>query len=795
MFNLNNYTFKLSFFFALTLTINIANAQKEHPKWEDEPRIIEQEPVPVVPKTRGTTFIKDIRQLGPYDAVGRITCLLIDRTNSNHLIAGAETGGLWESYDRGKSWSPIDDHLPTLSIQSITQDPFNPSIIYASSYERIIASGTTYRPDILRSTDGGKTFQLLPATSGTFTNVRKVVVSPAAPNTIYALSGFGSTKGLYRSTDAGQSFTNVFTPSSNLLRDIEVMPDGTVLVTVTNELYRSPNGNSGTFTQVTGFNGGHTFSYMDVGYCESQPNIVYGLATGGNINVGMFKSSDGGLNWNFLKSFNMGMFTTTVGVKPDDPNIVFGGSVGMEASADGGNSFHYYTAGGVDYWSVNFDPNDPSSVFITLDHGIIEYELSPFQSDPYATLKQRDSLLNSGQIYQGDFWKTGDRVVIGMQDNGSRLTGDYENSVGGADGGYCYFHRQDSTIIYFSQQNGRIMKKDKAYIRFPDPNYTQPFRIMNQMDADNNGTIDDGANFIHPFWVNGADGEQLYYPTKKKLWRSTDGGDNWQPISATYTGSFGMDIVGNDKPNPTVYWTVGSDLYIMPNAKTAAVGSEFKITMPSFARTVTLDPNNDSIMYFIRGSSSGAARVFRSSNLFKGNVQWQDITGDLPNLLFATCIDVNPYNENQLILGTESGLYVSDDGGQHWEKELQFPNAIVSRVKVRRSDNRIFIYSYGRGAWAATFPGGVGVEDITRNNHQLTIWPNPGEDVVHVGVKKITTNTSVQVFSLDGKLLKKLTNLQHTPVSVHIGDLPKGYYIIATYEKDEMTSKGKILKQ
>jgi hypothetical protein len=217
--------------------------------------------------------------------------------------------------------------------------------------------------------------------------------------------------------------------------------------------------------------------------------------------------------------------------------------------------------------------------------------------------------------------------------------------------------------------------------------------------------------------------------------------------------------------------------------------------MPSYATSITLDPNNDSIIYIIRAGSSSAARVYKSSNLFKGNVQWQDLTGDLPNLLVARSINVNPYNENQLVLGTEAGLYVSGDGGQHWEKELQFPSVIVSRIKVRRSDNRVFIYSYGRGAWAATFPGGAGVSEITDNAKKLTIWPNPGDDVVHVGVTRITENTSVQVFSVDGKMQKELRNLQHTPVSVFIGDLPAGNYIIATYEGNERIATGKIVKQ
>lgn len=764
---------------------------------ESEHMIYEHDhPTPIQPKISGTTFIQNIVELRRDDVCGRITCLVIDKTNSNHLIAGANTGGLWESNDRGKTWSPIDDHLPSLSIFSIAQDPVQTNIYYASSFEYMQATGSDVRPDILKSTDGGKTFQLLPATAGNFTKVRRLATSPNTSGLLYALSGDFSKRGLYRSADYGKSFTKVFTYSGFSERDVEVMPDGSVIITVGADVYRSPNGNSGTFNLVSGLNGTNTFTNMDISYCASQPDIMYGLATGGTVNVGVFKSTDAGKNWTYMKPLNVGRFTNAIGVKPDDPDFVIGGSVGIELTQNGGNSFIPYTAAGVDYWSVNYDPANPDRVFTTLDHGINEFILSPFNSDPQQSIIERDSMLNASQIYYGDYWNTGDRIVIGMQDNGTLVAGNEKANVGGgSDGTYCYFHKQDSTVIYFASQNGRIMKKENVFIPFPNTGYKNPVYILNQLDADNNNTVDDGASFVHPFWMNNADGEQLYFPTRKKLWRSTDGGDNWQPISGTYSTIQDMDATGNNKLNPIVYWTVEKDLWVMPNAKTATAGDEFQVTMPGSAETITLHPNNDSIVYMVKGNAGGITRINKSSNIFKPNVQWQDITGDLPNSLLVRCIGVNPDNDNELVLGTERGLYVSGDGGQHWKQELQFPSVIVSRIKVRKNDKRIFIFSYGRGAWAASFPGANSITDIVQNENKLAIWPNPGEDVIHVGAENITGKTSVQLYSLDGKLLRKLSNLQHTPVSVNVEDLPAGNYIISTYEGAKRTASAQFVKR
>lgn len=762
----------------------------------DEHMIFEHDyPTPIQAKTSGTTFIQNISELRRDDLCGRIMCLVIDKTNSNHLIAGANTGGLWESNNRGKTWSPIDDHLPSLSIYSIAQDPVQTNIYYASSFENMLATGNNPRPDILKSTDGGKTFQLLPATAGSFTRVRKLATSPNTSGVLYALSGYGtSTRGLYRSTDYGQSFIQVFTYSGFSERDVEVMPNGSVIITVGADVYRSPNGNSGTFNLVNGLNGTNTFTNMDISYCSAQPAVMYGLATGGSVNVGVFKSTDAGKNWTYMKKLNVGRFTNAIGVKPDDPNFVIGGSVGIELTRDGGNSFISYTAGGVDYWSVNYDPANPDRVFTTLDHGINEYVLSPFNSDPQQSYTERDSTLNTAQIYFGDYWNIGDRVVMGMQDNGTLVAGNEEASVGSADGTYCYFHKQDSTVIYFATQNGKIMKKENAFIPFPNTGFKRPAYILNQLDADNNNTVDEGVSFVHPFWMNNADGEQLYYPTRKRLWRSTDGGDNWLPISGTYSTTQQMDAIGNNKPDPIVYWTVEKGLWVMPNAKTAKAGDEFQIPMPGNAETITLHPGNDSIVYMVKSNAGGGPRVYKSDNIFKANVQWQDITGDLPSLL-VRCIDVNPDNENELVLGTERGLYVSADGGQHWEQELQFPSVIVSRIRVRETDKRIFIFSYGRGAWAASFPGATSITDAEHQERTLTVWPNPGEKVIHVGAENITKNTSVRLYSLDGKLLQKMSDLQHTPISMNVEDLPSGNYIISTYEGTIRIASAQFVKK
>ncbi len=753
-------------------------------------------------KTTGNTILTNITEIGLFDGAGRVSCLVIDRTDSNHLIAGAATGGLWTSSNRGKTWTPIDDHLPTLNIRSLTQNPLQTNTWYASTYTlmRTGPNQTDTRPDIYKSTDGGQTFQLVPATAGTFSLVLKVVCSPIDQNTVYAIAdGFGGTRGVYRSTNNAQSFTHVF-PISTEVNDLEILPDGSLLVTAGTEVYRSPNGNPGTYTlSVNGLNGSNTFTAIDLAFCQSQPNHIYGITTGGNSGVGVFRSTNGGQNWSFLQSLNSGVFTRAIGVKPNNPAFFFAGSVGMYLSQTSGNAFSYYPVGGVDYWSVNFDPHNPDKVIITFDQGVTEINLNPFNPDPYTAFVRRDSLLNCAQIYAGDYFATGDRVVIGMQDLGTvqAWVGGTRN-VQGYDGGYCYFHKQDSTVIYGSIQNAGLFKKVNQHIPFPQPGYTNPIDILNQLDADNDGDVDEGSYFIHPFWVNDADGEQLYFPTRKRLWRSTDGGDNWTPISSVYwltaPGSAQIEIEGNHKSNPIIYWTVRDTLWVMTNAKTATAGNEIKIKLPDNVQNIRRDPTNDSIIFLTTHQLITGPRIYRSSNLFNGNVQWTDLTGNLPDNISVRCVEVNPDDKDQMIAGTSAGLYVSSDGGIHWEKELQFPSVGILRTSMRPSDKRLFIFTYGRGAWAASFPASNKVSEIP-GRIKLAVWPNPSTDIIHVGVPEISKHTVIQVVSMDGKVVRTASNLQHTPHAISIRDLPAATYLVIMKEGNRQTGIGRVVKQ
>jgi len=128
--------------------------------------------------------------------VGRITSFFIDPNNDKHIIAGAETGGIWKSLNAGQSWQPLLDNFSNIAVESVAMDPFKSSIYYFGS-----TSGRVYT-----SIDAGNTWTEK-GRAGT-SKVRRLLIHPNDSKILFACSQ-GS--GFYRSTNSGTSWTKITT--------------------------------------------------------------------------------------------------------------------------------------------------------------------------------------------------------------------------------------------------------------------------------------------------------------------------------------------------------------------------------------------------------------------------------------------------------------------------------------------------------------------------------------------------------------------------------------------------------
>jgi photosystem II stability/assembly factor-like uncharacterized protein len=183
-------------------------------------------------------------QLGPTDwnatsgwnpGVGRITSIAVDRLNTNHIIVGANTGGVWKSMNGGASWTVLTDNLSNLNVYALTIDPTN-----SSTYFWGTSSGT-----IFKSTDAGATWNFL-ADTGNGT-VNKILIDPTNANKMYCSVESG---GLFKSTDAGANWSLIASSATNGY-DFEFKPGDTNTIYASgNQFYKSVDGGA-TFNSAT----------------------------------------------------------------------------------------------------------------------------------------------------------------------------------------------------------------------------------------------------------------------------------------------------------------------------------------------------------------------------------------------------------------------------------------------------------------------------------------------------------------------------------------------------------------
>lgn len=159
--------------------------------------------------------------------VGRVTSIAVEPANPNHMIVGADTGGVWRSIDGGANWTVLTDNLSTLTVSSLAMHPGNASTYFWGS-----TGGT-----IFKSTDSGTTWSFYSDTG--YGTVNKILIDPINTNKMYASVEGG---GIYKSIDAGLNWTIISNSATNGY-DIEFKPgDSNTIYASGNEFFISTDG-------------------------------------------------------------------------------------------------------------------------------------------------------------------------------------------------------------------------------------------------------------------------------------------------------------------------------------------------------------------------------------------------------------------------------------------------------------------------------------------------------------------------------------------------------------------------
>lgn len=679
-------------------------------------------------------YFSNVSELGPDNIGGRTRALLVDSENSNHLIAGGVSGGIFTSTNGGLTWTPLDDDASTLSVTAITQSPFNPKEIYYSTGERSTGVYINYDGNgIFKSIDGGLSFSQIDSSDiPAFDKTWDIVHSLTDSNTLYVAT---NSTGLFRSTDGGTSFQQIFKIGQKAINDVDVLDNGRVYLSVDGEgvFYFDEAETVEIKEYPVGLANG-SFARCLIEPSVSNPNIIYAAFSGTNLNSlrGVFKTTNAGETWTELPNpasrgvrYNFTWYCFTLAVHPTNPNFVICSAQEPSYSTNGGAQWRDMVNAHADYHNVSWIPNS-NSYYVLCDGGIYQYNTATTGS----SASDRNKGYNVTQFYAGSYSPTGNEVIVGAQDNWTSTNNGGSSTftqILGGDGAFNGIGPKGENI-YASSQNGNIRRW----------NSNRWVNIYNSL-AGTVGTSD--FWFINPFELNPVNGEQLYFPTKNYIARSTNRGSSWSRITNSIPGSiFAVGMTPED--NPTLYFGGQSGiLYRIDQAKTASAGSSFKMftLAPAVARggfigNIEVDPNDPTTIYTGYSNFSTRPQIWKIEKANTSQPEWTDISGNLPTLLPVNWIEVDPDNSDNIMVATDYGLYVTGDGGRFWHKETQIPNVYISMVRLRASDRKLFVFTYGRGVWTASLNDDI-TTSVKPSNvaSTLRLYPNPAVNYIQVG--------------------------------------------------------------
>jgi photosystem II stability/assembly factor-like uncharacterized protein len=684
--------------------------------------VMKTRPTPGADTASGSAADLDRSQwkwLGPGNVGGRIRSLVIHPTNTQVMWIGSVSGGIWKTTDGGASWHPLNDFMANLAVSTLIIDPTDPNVLYAGTGEGFYNSDAIQGAGIFKTTDGGTTWSQLASTATPdFTYVNRLAISPADNKTLLA----ATRTGVWRSTDRGATWTRTLQPPTSVgLLQVAFHPsDGSKAVASGNsaKAYYSTDGGSN-WTQATGLPSSTSFyDRIELAYARSSPNIVYASVGTGATNSGLiYKSTDGGQTYSRVGTNSygylggQGWYDNAIWVDPKNANNLVVGGIDLWRSTDGGN-----TLTRISQWqsapassahadqhaivsSPSFDGTTNKTVFIGNDGGV--YKVSNMDTVQQTTgWQELNNNLGITQFYGGAGNTSSGTVVGGTQDNGS-LTGK-GNTEGwtqmfGGDGGFSAADPTDSNYFY------------GEYVRL------QIHRSSNGGASSSyihNGIGDAGSKalFIAPFILDPNNANTML-AGGQSLWRSTNvkasppswssikgpiGSSDTDNISAIAVAPGNSNVVWVGYANGNVYKTTDGTA----SSPTWTRMDQNTPNLPDrYVTRLTVNSGNPNIVYATFGGYS-ADNVYKTTD---GGLKWTDITGSgttgLPVAPVRSLV-INPNNPNWLYVGTEVGVFASEDGGATWSVPTDGP-ANVSVDELFWMGSNLVAATHGRGMFTA----------------------------------------------------------------------------------------------
>ncbi len=657
----------------------------------------------------------------------------------DHFYFGTVGGGVWESENAGRTWRPIFDGQPIASIGAIAVAPSNPKVLYVGSGEADMRSDISYGNGMYRSADGGKSWTAIGLTDSR--QIGKILVDPKDPNLVFVAAlghGYGPNpeRGVFRSRDGGKTWKKVLGKDDDTgAIDLAFDPKDskTILAALWQTrrppwntyppsngpgsgLYRSSDGGE-TWKEIRGSGfPSERLGRIGVAFAPSDSKRVCAIVDAKE--GGLYTSKDGGATWIRASSesrlWGRGWYFGGVTVDPKDPDTVYVCNVSMYRSADGGKTFIPIKGapGGDDYHELWIDPSDSRRMITATDQGAVvsvdgAKTWSSWYNQPTAQFYHVATDNRFPYWIYGAQQDTGAAATPSRTDYGTILLRDWKQIAGGGENGYIAPDPTDPNILY----GGEVDRFDLTTLQEQNVNPTLAY------PGDYRG------EWTLPLAISPRDPKRIYF-ANQFLFKTTDAGQHWEKASpdltredpgvpATLDAITARDtpvagprrgVIYTIAPSPVkddLLWCGTNDGLIW---RTADDGRHWdnvtpkEITPWSFISILEASHFDADTAYAAvdrHRLDDIAPHIYRTRD---GGKTWHPIAAGITSGSYVNVVREDPERRGLLLAGTETGVFVSFDDGDHWQPlQGNLPNCSVRDISVRAGD--LVIATHGRSFW------------------------------------------------------------------------------------------------
>ncbi|HZP63661.1 MAG TPA: hypothetical protein VFB28_09630 [Terriglobales bacterium] len=667
------------------------------------------------------------RSIGPFRG-GRVTAVA-GTADPNTYYFGTPGGGVWKTTDGAQTWYPIFDKERVASIGALAIAPSDSNVLYVGTGEQTRGNG------IYRSTDAGATWKNVELEDVPF--IQAIIVDPKNADVAVAGGnsiGFGilwrplpetartANRGIFRTVNGGKIWTKVFSAEDSI-GVVDLCSDPSNPNTLYASIYHPASGfgdsaKEATSDIVKSSDGGSTWAPLSSTGLPDKARGRLGIAVAPNsggrrlyaiMDQGFFRSDDAGATWEQSTKDPRVIgneYFSRVFVDTRNPDVLYVSQTSMYRSTDGGKTFEAFAGApsGDDFHVAWIAPHDPTRMIFGVDQGAIVtvdsgktwsswynqptgqfYHVSTDNAFPYRVYAaQQDS---------------GTAAVLSRSDYGEILLQDWY-STGGFEYAFLTPDPGHPNLLYSVGWYGSVIRHDASTGQVATVfERGQKYR----------------AAAMPPLVFSPQDPSTLYLGMQFVL-KTVDGGQSWQEISPDLTGYGDQEEPEKpdpDKPGPPaitalspstvqsgVIWVGTSNRLVQltrDGGKTWQDVSPPGLTEPSEILYVEASHHDPATAYITVGATreSTPPSVFRTDDYGK---IWLKIVNGFPEREMVRVVREDTKRKGLLYAGTDTGVYVSWDRGDHWQPlSLNLPATPITDIAVHEND--LVASTFGRSLW------------------------------------------------------------------------------------------------